>query len=106
MEIGAALRRLRARKATQEVIAELVGVKQGTVSQWEAGRSAPTFEQMHLIEEHLGLDRGSILVAAGLVTVAGVEAAVLADPELEPDDRELVLSLYRGVVLQRSKRRK
>lgn len=106
MEIGRALRRLRARKATQEAIATLLGVTQGTVSQWETGRSSPTFEQMQTIEKHLGFNRGAILVSAGLVSVVGVEASILADPALEPEDRDLVLGLYRGVVQQRAQRRK
>lgn len=100
VDIGRAIRRLRAKKATQEAIADLLGVTQGTVSQWETGRSHPSFRQMQTIERHLGLGRGSILVAAGLVEVGGIEAAILADDSLDENELDLLLRVYRSVAVK------
>lgn len=98
VQIGRALRRLRGRKVTQESLGEVLGVSQGTVSQWEAGRSSPNFDQMQKIEDHLGLPLGAILIAAELVAASDIEAAIVADPSLDADQVHMLLTVYRSLV--------
>lgn len=50
---------------TQAALARLVGVKQQSVSKWEAGTSKPAPEIMGKVETILGMDPGQLLIAAG-----------------------------------------
>jgi len=72
---------------------------QTTVSRWELGQVSLTAEQIRNIEEALGLPAGHLLAAAGYVDLAvapdSVEAMVLADPALDPEYRDMVVTFYR-----------
>jgi transcriptional regulator with XRE-family HTH domain len=105
--IGRALRQLRG-QTTQVQLAKALGTTQASVSRWESDKdpSVPSFDEMHAIERHLKAPRGALLVAAGLVEVDGVEAALLADPDLEPGERDLVLDVYRLGIQRSAERRK
>ena len=55
-----------ARKAqglTQEQLAELIGVTQGTVAQWENGLTHPSFEKIPKVANALGITVEELLKA-------------------------------------------
>lgn len=96
--IGRALKAMRGRDS-QDVIAELIGVTQVTVSRWEHGKSSPTLDQMVVIEDHYGRPRGSLLRDAGLIEpVDTLEKVVAADPRLSAQWRIIVLDAYERAV--------
>lgn len=99
VELGRALRRLRGR-ISQARIADALGITQATVSRWESDTEPeiPSPDQIMRIEETLGLSRGAIYIAAGLVEVTPFEAALLADPNIDNASRAILLDGYRGVV--------
>lgn len=103
--IGRALRRLRGR-TTQGEIGAALGVGQGAVSQWEAGKRQPTYEQISRFEREMKLAPGAVYVTAGLVEVDGVEAALRADSALDELEVELLLDSYRLSVRRTKDRRK
>ena len=101
MLMGQAIRLLRERAdMTQMELAEATGVAQTQLSRWELDRVVPSLAQVAAIERGLGLRRGRLLVTAGYVDpdIGDVEAALLTDPRLSPDDREIVAELYRLVL--------
>lgn len=97
-QIGTALRAARkARGVTQTQLAAAIGIDQARPSEWERGKSIPSIAQVAAAERALGLARGGLFVAAGLVDVgAGVEGAILADEHLPEADREVLLRFYQG----------
>lgn len=49
---------IEARKAlglTQEQLAKMVGVTQGTIAQWENGMTHPAFDKLHRLSRVLGI---------------------------------------------------
>lgn len=98
MQVGAAIRAIRGRD-TQDVIADLLNVKQATVSRWERGDSTPTLEQMIAIEDHYRRPRGSLLRDAGLIDpVDSAEKAIAADRALTPEWRKNLITIYWSAV--------
>lgn len=94
MSLGRALRAARGAR-TQTEIAELLGVGQNTVSDWERDRSVPPLEHITALELAAGRPRGWALRLAGHVDdVVDVRSAIAADPELDDIGRELVLDVY------------
>ncbi len=49
-------------KLTQKKLAEILGVTQGTVNNWENGRSEPTLSQLRKISELSGIPMDFIYV--------------------------------------------
>jgi transcriptional regulator with XRE-family HTH domain len=64
--LGKRLVRARGRRS-QQWLADQIGVRQGTVSNWELGRVAPSRRNMDRLEHALGLPRGELwaTLAAG-----------------------------------------
>jgi transcriptional regulator with XRE-family HTH domain len=64
--------RVKAQKR-QADLASALGLHQSTVSDMERGRLMPSIPQIRIIEEALGVPRGELLVAAGLVSEKAME---------------------------------
>lgn len=84
---------------SQRQLAEIVGVSQPTIHNWEHD-TEPSLGQMNALEEALGLAAGQLARAAGYVADGPItpEQAIMADPTIRPEDRRAlldVLSLYR-----------
>jgi transcriptional regulator with XRE-family HTH domain len=83
-----------------------VSVNQTTVSKWERGTTAPALDTIRAIEEVLGLHRGWILIAAGLVELPQTaRQAIEADSALTADTRAVVLAAYDVAVSASAKTR-
>jgi len=87
---------------SQRELARLIDVHPGTVAQWETGQSVPRVPAAVRVERALGVEEGQLLRLLGYLhpdvqarTVASVVEAVESDPALNPDDRQLLLSIYR-----------
>jgi transcriptional regulator with XRE-family HTH domain len=88
------IREARRERMTQVQLAEALGVPQVYVSRWETSR-VPTNGQVGKIEKALGLPAGTLLRRAGYIADGvDVRAAVMADPNLTPDYRDIVLNTY------------
>ncbi|HVT77940.1 MAG TPA: helix-turn-helix transcriptional regulator [Acidimicrobiales bacterium] len=98
---GRVLRRLRHEAAlTQLALATRLGWAQTKVSSLELGQMELTLEMGRALEDALGLERGALWVACGIVELDGidVETALLADPALDDVGRSAMVELYRGLV--------
>lgn len=81
---------------TRAELAAALDVDQSTAGRWTR-EITPTVDQIADIEYNLRLKPGTILIAAGYVEVEGAEAAILAAPDLEPDDRDALLRMYNAI---------
>lgn len=104
MRIGNAIRDARGARSQEQLAADL-GHRQGTISRWERGAETPDVESLTRIEAALGLRRGELLLAAGLVEPEGVEREILADPGLDPLSKSLLVETYRGFLREAERRR-
>lgn len=103
---GAALRDvLRVRGITQEELAAMVGdVSQAAISAWLSGASAPRSVSLTFaVERALKVKPGSLSQHLGYLPPealsgprASVESAVLEDPGLTSDEKEILLAGYRA----------
>lgn len=59
---------------TQTELADIVEVKQSTVSMWESGRQRPHLHQVPLIAETLGIDATSLVSAVTVETLGCKES--------------------------------
>lgn len=97
---GAALVLARqAAKFTQSQLSTATGVPQSTISAWERGEIEPSPEHVFLVEAALGQKKGALSRLLGYAPVdvklaSSVEAAILADPKLDPYQRKLLLQIY------------
>ena len=85
---------------SQRQLADMLGVSQPTIHNWEHD-TEPSLDQLAAIEEALGMRAGGLVRAAGYVDEAppSAEQAIMADRTLAAADRRAlldVLSLYRG----------
>lgn len=65
--VGEFLRKARERKGlSQAQLAEAMGLKQQSVSKWEAGDSTPGLLRMQELATHLDIELVDLLVAAGV----------------------------------------
>lgn len=100
LEVGRAIRRARSasKLSAQQALADVLGVEQTTVSKWERGEVLAELPQIMAVERALGLERGTILVLAGLVTLAPgqTERSLLSDPNLTDESRAALLTFYRA----------
>lgn len=102
MNIGEAIRHAYG-TSTQADLAAALGVTQGAVSKWVRGDLSPSLEQLAAIEVATGRPRGFILRCAGFVEdVTTVESALLNDPAISDDSRDLLMIAYRGAVERRN----
>ncbi len=80
----------------------MLHVPQTTISRWEQGHVALDVIQIFELEQALGLEAGSILLAAGLATsprtVKDVGAAILSDPNIDAVLRRDLHTLYEHYV--------
>lgn len=95
VDLGRAIQRALAGRATQAQVAAALGVKQPTVSGWINGLGRPSFEQLAALEDRCDRPRGWVLRAVGLVVdPTDVRSALLADSRLDDVGREIILQLY------------
>jgi ribosome-binding protein aMBF1 (putative translation factor) len=74
--IGAAIRKARKNAGLRQAdLAEKVGVDTSTVGRWESEKARPSDDHVSTVEDSLGLRRGEILIAAGLVGPTAIESA-------------------------------
>ena len=91
-------------------MAELTKVSNAYLSQVERGLHQPSLRVLQAIAGALGIPADTLLAEAGVVPGAadptgqrsGTEAAICADPDLTPEEREALLRIYRGFVHRRS----
>lgn len=94
--LGQALRdaRTRAGLRNQDLLAELLGTTQQTVSRYENG-DLTTLDDVVAIEDALGLGRGALLVAAGYVPEdIDVLDLIRRDLSITENRRELIIEVY------------
>lgn len=97
--IGLAIKAARERSGLnrQSDLALKVGVDPSMVSRWESGAARPKDEHIMAVEDALGLPRGRIFAAAGLVDLDGL-TIVTGPPEydeLSPASRAAVDAVAR-----------
>ena len=91
-------------------MSELTKVSNAYLSQVERGLHQPSLRVLQAIAAALGIPADTLLAEAGVVPGtpdssgqrSGTEAAICADPDLTPEEREALLRIYRGFVQRRS----
>jgi transcriptional regulator with XRE-family HTH domain len=89
------LNRRRALGLTQQQLADQVGVHQTRVSHWERGSRAPSADQLQALAAVFSVDLKTLV--AEYVVDNEVERALVRDPLLSDDDRNALLTIYRGL---------
>lgn len=89
------LNRRRALGLTQQQLADRVGVHQTRVSHWERGSRAPSADQLQALAAVFSVDLKTLV--AEYVVDNEVERALVQDPLLSDDDRNALLTIYRGL---------
>ena len=92
-------------------LAELTNVSNAYLSQIERGLHQPSIRVLRAIAEALNLSADTLLAQAGLRSAAtdavartaageslSTEAAILADPNLNDEQRDILLRVYRSFV--------
>jgi len=100
-ELGAAIRRARLNAGfTQMQLSAAVSVEQTRLSRWELGKSTPGVLDLVELELALGLRRGDLFIAAGLIDLPPMDAerALQTDPNLDEDSRAVLLRFYRAAL--------
>jgi len=95
-------------------LAELTNVSNAYLSQIERGLHQPSIRVLRAIAEALNLSADTLLAQAGLGSTAAdvvarnaageavsTEAAILSDPRLTDDQRDVLLRVYRSLVKTR-----
>jgi transcriptional regulator with XRE-family HTH domain len=99
--LGKAIRAARG-SLTQAQLGALLQVPQTTISRWEKGQVALDVIQVAELEQALGLEGGSLLIAAGLIpgrrTVKDVAKALLTEPNIDPALRRDLVAIYKNYV--------
>ncbi|WP_374537207.1 helix-turn-helix domain-containing protein [Chitinimonas taiwanensis] len=95
--IGTRIRQARKEAGlSQTSLADLVGVRQSAVSEWEAGRSDPTTDSLSATAIALGVAFEWLATGRGEMRVGGLTAR---EPglgyEVLPPDQQQLLTLYR-----------
>lgn len=94
-KLGQTLRELRRSVSLSQVdLAKALDVDQTAVSSWELGKIAFPCLLIPRIERVLGLPRGSVYAAAGLLTLSSVPAAIYADDRLDPKSKAAMIAVY------------
>jgi transcriptional regulator with XRE-family HTH domain len=106
-ELGGALRRWREQvRISQVELAARIGTHQWTLSDIEGGKRLPNLAELRAIEEGLGLRLGTIGREVGLIEdTEQVRSRLADDPQLEPDDRVLLVKVYDDRVEHHRRRR-
>ena len=87
-------------------LAEMAQVSNAYLSQIERGLHQPSVKVLRSIADALKLPGESLLAEAGLIDtvrasangITGAEAAILADPDLTPQDKAVLVGLYRNLL--------
>jgi transcriptional regulator with XRE-family HTH domain len=97
----------RERGLSQRELSKALSLSHSTVSLWERGESIPTIDNVIELERVLDLQSGELSRLLGYMPLAtmqqemiGVLDAIVADPELGADQRELLMTMYRELVRQ------
>lgn len=95
-QLGAALFAVRtAVGISQGELGRRIDTKQSMISEYESGEKMLPLRLMPLMDEALGVARGTILARAGLVDHdVTARDAIAADSSLHPEDRRLLLGFY------------
>jgi transcriptional regulator with XRE-family HTH domain len=92
-------------------MAELTKVSNAYLSQIERGLHQPSLRVLRAIAEALNIPADTLLAQAGLVSGpanqsagprTGTEVAIRSDPDLTPEERDVLLRIYRSFVEGRS----
>ena len=92
-------------------MADLTKVSNAYLSQIERGLHQPSLRVLQAIAEALKIPADTLLAQAGVVpgtaeeapeAQPGTEAAIRSDPDLTPEEREVLLRIYRSFVEGRS----
>jgi transcriptional regulator with XRE-family HTH domain len=89
-------------------LADLSDVSNAYLSQVERGLHQPSLKVVQSIAHALNLSSEALLAEAGLLerhSTAGptdTETAISADPELSPDDKQVLLGVYRSLRQRRT----
>jgi transcriptional regulator with XRE-family HTH domain len=86
-------------------LADLTKVSNAYLSQVERGLHQPSLRVLRSIADALNLSSDILMSQAGMAsardgengTVSSTEAAIRADPELGPEERETLLRVYRSL---------
>jgi transcriptional regulator with XRE-family HTH domain len=86
-------------------LADLTKVSNAYLSQVERGLHQPSLRVLRSIADALNLSSDILMAQAGMAsardgengTVSSTEAAIRADPELGPEERETLLRVYRSL---------
>src|SRR6266542_4305576 len=98
----------KARKLSQHDLGRMVDVEQSAVTQWETGKTTPARDRVFAIEYALGLRQGTLAQFLGFGPARGtavtfrqvtVTDAILADEKLTPNQRQLLIALYRELTI-------
>ncbi len=84
----------KARRLSQHDLGRMVDVEQSAVTQWETGKTTPARDRVFAIEHALGLRQGTLAQFLGFGPARGTPV-ILADEKLTPNQRQLLIALYR-----------
>lgn len=92
---------LRVRRWSQADLAQKMGTTQSAVSAWITGKSLPVADDVFEIEIEMDMTAGSLSRHLGYLPIGAdtappdVEVAIAANPDLDPEAKDMMLSLFR-----------
>lgn len=98
---------LRARGMKQEHLAGLLGTTQSSVSGWINGKYEPAAATVFRIEQALALEPGHLSRPLGYLPVdavsapLGLEGAIHHSPELDDEEKDVLVALYHVLAARR-----
>lgn len=105
--VGREIRRARGGR-TQTWLGDAIGADQGTISDYEVGRTRVPLHVIMQIEQALGLGKGELLAKAEVVDPEQVPietttvAAIRQDPDLMDDQKRVMVDLYQTYMRYRT----
>jgi transcriptional regulator with XRE-family HTH domain len=98
---------LRVREMKQEQLAGLLGTTQSSVSGWINAKYEPAATTVFRIEQALALEPGHLsrplgyLPVDGVAPPVGLEGAILQSDDLEDDEKDVLVAVYRLLARRR-----
>ncbi|HZD02105.1 MAG TPA: helix-turn-helix domain-containing protein [Actinomycetes bacterium] len=96
------------RRLSQRALAELIGVRQTAVTQWERGATTPRNDHVFALERVLRLSPGALARYLGFGPPVDAPAvplrpltvidAIESDPRLDDQQRQLLVGVYRQFI--------
>ena len=81
---------------SQQALAAATGIDQSLLSKYARGAATPPLSVLPRIDTACGQPLGHVLRLAGYVAdVISVETAVQSDPDLDPEDKGMLVRFYR-----------